>query len=93
MLIGHPKSLDEFPALTPDQVGYLAMPILRALQMGHPLDVAVQIDFGAVCQLLATVKKLGEEVERLTALVSPAEPAPETEVPLPVLRTFPTEGA
>ena len=92
MLIGQPTSLDEFPALTPEQVSYLATPILQALQMGHPLDVAVQIDFGAVCQLLATVKKLGAEVERLTALVPPSV-EPTEEVPLPRLRPFPTEEA
>ena len=92
MLIGQPKSLDEFPALTPDQASYLATPILQALQMGHPLDVAVQIDFGAVCQLLATVKKLGAEVERLTALVPPTTETlpPVEEIPF-VVRPFPTQ--
>ena len=80
MLIGQPKTLDEFPALTPDQVAHLATPVLQALHMGHPLDVAVQIDFGAVCQLLATVKHLGAEVERLTVLV-PKQEAPSEEPP------------
>lgn len=87
MLIGQPKSLDEFPALTPEQVGYLAMPILQALQSGHPLDVPVQIDFGVVCQLLSTVKKLGAEVERLTA---PETLPPVEEIPF-VVRPFPTQ--
>lgn len=93
MLIGQPKTLDEFPALTPDQVGYLATPILQALQAGHPLDVAVQIDFGVICQLLSTVKKMGTEVERLTALVPPQkeEPLPAVEEIPFIVRPFPTQ--
>jgi hypothetical protein len=96
MLIGQPKTLDEFPALTAEQVAYLAQPILQALHAGHPLDVPVQIDFGVVCQLLATVKQFGAEIERLTSLLpkdpeSAVEGAP-AEPPFPTLiRPFPTQ--
>jgi len=88
MLIGQPKTLDDFPSLTPQEAQYLAVPILQALQSGHPVDTSVQVDFGVICQLLATVKRFALEIERLSALV----PAPETEEALPVVeeRTFPT---
>jgi hypothetical protein len=73
MLIGQPQTLDDFPALTPQQAQYLALPIVQALQSGHPLDVGVQVDFGVLCQLLATVKRFGEQIEALST-------------PMPVLR-------
>lgn len=97
MLIGQPKNLDEFPELTADQAAYLATPILNALHAGHPLDVPVQIDFGVVCQLLATVKHFGMEIERLRDLLPKEEPAPvveavQEEIPFPsILRPFPTQ--
>jgi hypothetical protein len=93
MLIGQPKNLDEFPELTADQAAYLATPILNALHAGHPLDVPVQIDFGVVCQLLATVKKFGLEMERLRALLpTPEETSTPEEPPFPTLiRPFPTQ--
>jgi hypothetical protein len=96
MLIGQPKTIDEFPALTAEQAAYLAQPIMQALHAGHPLDVPVQIDFGVVCQLLATVKHFGMEIERLTALLpkDPEAPVEETPVepPFPtIIRPFPTQ--
>ena len=88
MLIGQPKTLDDFPSLTPHEAQFLAAPILQALQAGHPVDTPVQVDFGVICQLLATTKRFALEIERLSALV----PVPETEEALPVVeeRTFPT---
>jgi len=84
MIIGQPKSLDEFDALTPDEVAYLASPILQAIQQGHPLNVPVQIDLPVLCRLLATVRMLGMQVEALSKLV-PTETAVELP-PLPMLR-------
>lgn len=88
MLIGQPKTLDDFPSLTPQEAQFLAAPILQALQAGHPVDTPVQVDFGVICQLLATTKRFALEIERLSALA----PVPETEEALPVVeeRTFPT---
>ena len=93
MLIGQPKTIDAFPVLTAEQAAYLAQPILQALHAGHPLDVPVQIDFGVVCQLLATVKHFGMEIERLTALLpKPEETSVPEEIPFPsILRPFPTQ--
>lgn len=97
MLIGQPKTIDEFPALTAEQAAYLAQPIMQALHAGHPLDVPVQIDFGVVCQLLATVKSFGMEIERLTSLLPKEDPTPvaegvQEEIPFPsIIRPFPTQ--
>lgn len=88
MIIGQPKSLDEFDPLTPDEVAYLASPILQAIQQGHPLNVPVQIDLPVLCRLLATVRMLGMQVEALTKLVPTEEPAIP---PLPRLRLPPSE--
>ena len=89
MLIGHPKNLDDFPTLTPQQAQYLAAPILQALQSGHPLDAEVQVDFGVLCQLLATVKRFGEQIEALSTPMPVLRPNGVTDsiVSLPVAET------
>jgi hypothetical protein len=86
VIIGQPKSLNEFQSLTPEEVAYLAGPILQAIQSGHPMDAPVQVDLTVLCRLLATVRTLGMQVEALTKLV-PVPEAPALPIPiLPLLR-------
>ena len=88
MILGQPKSLDEFTPLSPDEVVYLATPLLQAIQQGHPLEVEVGIPLGVLCRLIATVKMLGGRVEALSKLVPPPE---ELAIPpLPRLRPLPS---
>jgi hypothetical protein len=84
VIIGQPKSLDEFHPLAPEEVAYLATPLLQAIQQGHPLEVEVGIPLGVLCRLLATVKMLGTQAEKLTKLV-PVPEAPALPI-LPLLR-------
>ena len=88
MILGQPKSLDEFHPLAPEEVVYLATPLLQAIQQRHPLEVEVGIPLGVLCRLIATVKMLGTQVETLSKLVPTEEAAVP---PLPRLRIPPSE--
>lgn len=84
MIIGQPKSLEEYMPLTPQEFEGLRQQLDAGIVNGTPMNAPVGLDFGTVCRLASTIGHFAVRIEQLT------NPKPEIdasgEPPLPILR-------
>jgi hypothetical protein len=75
MIIGQPKSVEEFPPLTPEEFAYLRQPIDAAIAQGVPMNQPASVDLNVLCRLLSTVVATSKALTQLRS-VETSQPAP-----------------
>ena len=83
MIIGQPKTLEEYPPLSAQEFDILRKQIDPAIAQGVPSEAPIQIEFGTVCRLASTVGHFAVQLQKLQAAPPEAAELP----PLPILRT------
>ena len=82
MIIGQPKTLEEYAPLSSQEFDILLKQIDPAIAQGVPPEAPIQIEFGTVCRLASTVGHFAVRLQKLAEGQQPAE-APEAPAELP----------
>ena len=75
MIIGQPKSLQEFQPLSAKEFAELRAQLEPAVANGAPLESPVALDLGTVCRLAATIGHFANALAAATANVTANVPA------------------
>ena len=84
MIIGQPKSLQEFQPLSAKEFADLRAQLEPAVANGAPLESPVALDLGTVCRLAATIGHFANALAAATAnAIANATPAEGEQTPTP----------
>ena len=75
MIIGQPKSVEEFPPLSPEEFAYLRQPLDAAIAQGVPMTQPAEVDLKVLCRLLSTVIATSKALVQMREAEN-AQPAP-----------------
>ena len=84
MIIGAPRSITDYPPLSPEEFQHIAQPVVQAIQQGADPSMQAAVDFGVLCRLLVTVQTFAVRVDTLEKEVAALKEPP----PLPVIASL-----
>ena len=91
MIIGLPKTLEEYAPLDPQEFNAVRAQLVPAIEQGTPPETPIQVDFGTFCRLASTVAHFAAGITAVRQALSDPQASAPTEPPLPILR--PSEPA
>ena len=90
MIIGLPKTLEEYAPLDPQEFTAVKAQLVPAIEQGTPPETPIQVDFGTFCRLASTVSHFAAAIAaaraQMLANAAPAEPSGTIQPPYTIFR-------